>query len=125
MLQPVHYGVAFRHIPFAEWYDKEAEEEREAGGYEKAYKVIKSPVPSAKIDITTQFRLQHRPEFRPWNERRTVPPLLLWKDILQDWWDKSEDEAFRKRFKEDNLPKEKHKKQKLPPPPMDWRYERW
>jgi hypothetical protein len=122
---PVHYGVAERHIPFAEWYDKEAEEERNAGGYDKPYKVIKRPVPSDKIDIATHFYALLRSEFRPWNERKTVPPLLIWKDKLADWWDKSEDAAFFKRFKEDNLPKERRKKQKPSLPPGDWRYERW
>ena len=119
---PVHYGVTERHIPYSEWYDKEAEEEREAGGYDKPYKVIKRPVASDKIDITSQFYRLPRQEFRPWNERKTVPSLLIWKDKLSDWWDKSEDEAFRKRFKEDNLPRERRKKQK---PPPDWRYKRW
>lgn len=124
-LLPVHYGVAERHIPFAEWYDKEEKEEREAGGYDKPYKVIKLPVPTDKIDFTAQFHPLSRPEFKPWNERKTVPALKIWKDKLADWWDKSKDAAFFKRFKEDNLPKERRKKQRPPSPPVDWRYERW
>lgn len=121
-LLPVHYGIAVREIPFSSWYDKDAEEERNAGGYDKAYKVIKRPVPADKIDIATNFYPLSRPEFRPWNERKTVPPLRIWKDKLADWWDKSEDEAFRKKFKEDNLPKERRRKQK---PPIDRRYEHY
>ena len=121
-LLPIHYGVAERHIPFAEWYDKEAQEEREAGGYDKPYKVIKRPVPVDKIDITTNFYTLSRSEFRPWNERKTVPPLLIWKDTLADWWDKSEDEVFRKRYKEDNLPKQRQKKRKPSSPQVDPRW---
>jgi competence protein CoiA len=121
-LLPVHYGIAEREIPFSSWYDKDAEEERNAGGYDKPYKTIKRPVPADRIDIATNFYPLSRPEFRPWNERKTVPPLLIWKDKLADWWDKSEDEAFRKKFKEDNLPKERRRKQK---PPIDRRYEHY
>ena len=43
-IQPVHYGIANRRIPYSEWYDIDAEQDREAGGYEKPYKVIKRPV---------------------------------------------------------------------------------
>ena len=125
LVLPVHYGVAERNIPYAEWYAKEAEEEREAGGYDKPYKVIKRPVVSDKMDIVSQFYRLQREEFRPWNERKTVPPLLIWKDKLADWWDKSEDEAFRKRFKEDNLPKERQKKHKSSAPPIGQYYQGW
>lgn len=118
-LLPVHYGVAERHIPFSEWYDKDAQEEREAGGYDKPYKVIKRPVPADKIDITTNFYPLPRSEFKPWNERKIVPSLLIWKDKIPDWWDKSEDETFRKRYQEDNLPKERQKKRRHSPPPVD------
>lgn len=102
-LMPVHFGVAERHIPFSEWYDKEAEEEREAGGYDKPYKVIRRPVLGKIIDIVSEFGRKEREEFRPWNERKTVPPLVLWKDLLEPWWDQSEDEKLR-NFREDNLP---------------------
>jgi competence protein CoiA len=119
-LLPVHYGVAERHIPFSEWYDKDAEQECSAGGYDKPYKVIKRPVPNDKIDIASQFYSERRSEFRPWNERKTVPPLIIWKDKLSHWWDTSEDEAFRERFKEDNLPKERRKKQKPSSRLIDW-----
>lgn len=121
---PVHYGVAERHIPLSEWYDKEASEERSAGGYDKAYKVIKRPVPAPKLDLASEFHPLRRDEFRPWNERKTVPPLLIWKDKLADWWDKAEDESFRKRFKEDNLQKERRKAPKPPPPQTDWHHRR-
>lgn len=104
-LLPVHYGVAERHIPLSEWYDKEGSEERSAGGYDKPYKVIKRPVPAEMLDLASQFYALRREGFRPWNERKAVPPLRIWKDNLAEWWDKSEDQAFRKRFKEDNLPK--------------------
>jgi len=116
-LLAVHYGVAERHIPLSEWYDKEVEEERSAGGYDKPYKVIKRPVTVPKLDLVSQFYRLNRDEFRPWNERKTVPSLAIWKDKLADWWDKSEDEAFRRRFKEDNLPQERRK---APRPTADW-----
>ncbi|HLP76133.1 MAG TPA: competence protein CoiA family protein [Candidatus Paceibacterota bacterium] len=122
LVLPVHYGVAKRHIPFSEWYDKDAEQECKAGGYDKPYKVIKRPVLGEKVDIVSQFFPERRSEFRPWNERKTVPPLMIWKDRLSYWWDTSEDEAFRKRFEEDNLPKERRKKHK---PKAESYDERW
>lgn len=119
-LLPVHYGVAERHIALSEWYDTEAQEERSAGGYDKPYKVIKRPVTAPKVDIASQFYRLNREGFRPWNERKTVPPLAIWKDKLPDWWDKSEEEVFRSRFKEDNLPRERQKTRKPPQPPADY-----
>jgi competence protein CoiA len=114
---PVHFGVAERHIPYAEWYDKDAGEQREAGGYMRTYKVIKRPVPSDRLQIAAHFFARSRPEFRPWNERKTVPSFWIWQDRLQTWWDTKEDEAFFKRFKEDNLPKPRRKRS---PFPKDW-----
>jgi competence protein CoiA len=109
LVQPVHYGVAERLIPHAEWYDKALEQERQVGGYEKPYKVIKRPMLGQTLDIATQFRRCPRLEFRPWNERKSVPPLVIWRDTLADWWDKTEDAEFRKQFKE-NPPPERTKR---------------
>jgi hypothetical protein len=75
------------------------------------------PVPSERLQIAAQFFARARPEFRPWNERKTVPSLWIWQDRLQTWWDWREDHAFRKRFKEDNLPKPRPKRS---PFPKDW-----
>jgi competence protein CoiA len=106
---PVHYGVAKRHIPFSEWYDKEAAERREVGGYDKIYKVIKRPVIGSEIDMVLQFESTQREEFRPWNERKIVPPLKIWRDKCRVWWDRGEDDIIPKIFKEDNLEKGREK----------------
>ena len=99
---PVHYGLAYRHIPFSEWFYVDAKEHRDGGGYDKPYKVIKSPLSTDRADIINDFRKCQRLEFRPWNERKRVPPLLTWQDTRQEWWDKSENEDFCKEFPENN-----------------------
>lgn len=99
-LLPVHFGLAKRFIPLSEWFDSETKEERSAGGVNKWYKVIKRAVLAEKIDFPSAMFSYSRREFKPWNERKTVPPLLIWRDRLRDWWDKFEEAQFRKQFTE-------------------------
>lgn len=87
-LLPVHYSIAYRDIPHSEWY--EDGELREGGGYEKPYKRIRKPVPSKLIPIADCFYHRTRQEHRPWNERKTVPDMRLFMDMLPIWWDKNE-----------------------------------
>jgi hypothetical protein len=102
-LLPVHYGLAERHIPYSEWFDVDNQEEREAGGFNKPYKIIKTPVATNQIDLVEDFHAHSREEFRPWNERKKVPALKLWKDKLDEWWDPEPEEAFRETYKEDTI----------------------
>jgi competence protein CoiA len=87
-VQPVHYGIATRHIPYSEWYE-EGGEHREAGGFEAKYKAIKRPLLGPAVDISLGFAATPRDEFTPENEKKAVPACKLWMDQLDAWWDAS------------------------------------
>lgn len=82
---PVHYGSATRHIPYSEWYE-EGGEHCEAGGYDKDYKAIKSPMFGPPLDISSNFAASTRGAFTPDNERKAVPACRLWFDHMDPWW---------------------------------------
>jgi len=70
-LLPVHFGIAWTHVEHREWYEEG--ELREAGGYNKPYKRIRTPLLRALVPIESGFNHHKRAEHRPWNERRSVP----------------------------------------------------
>lgn len=83
---PVHYGVARRHIPYAEWYEQGGEHV-EVGGYEVDYKAIKKPLFGVELEIGRHFTAHKRGTFTPENERKAVPECHLWWDHMEPWWD--------------------------------------
>lgn len=85
-LVPVHFGVANRYIESAEWYENG--ELVQVGGYDKAYKTIKTPIYGPTLSIIDDFRPGSRPEFTPENERKAVPACLVWIDTAASWWPK-------------------------------------
>jgi len=88
LLKPVHFMSASRHIPYAVWYDDEIGEEASGGGYTKIYKTIKQPCFGEDLNIGKDFFRHEREEFKPENERKLVPPSIIWKDRLKAWWPK-------------------------------------
>lgn len=80
---PVNYQPATRYIERRTWFADG--EEQEAGGYDAYYKTIKRPNPGRQLDIGTDFHARRRKEHTPYNERKTVPPVLLWRDSLEAW----------------------------------------
>lgn len=101
MVQPVHYGLAWRTIPISEWF--EDGEQRTAGGYEVPYKRIRKPAAHEPIPISEEFYHRDRDEHRPWNERKTVPAMRIFLDKLPQWWDSREEEILNRQFP-DNEP---------------------
>lgn len=96
MVQPVHYGVAWRTIPLSEWF--EAGEERTAGGYDVPYKRIRKPAAHDPIAISEAFYHRERDEHRPWNERKTVPAMRIFLDKMPQWWDSREQEILDRKY---------------------------
>jgi competence protein CoiA len=96
---PVHFSPALREIPYREWF--EDGEERDAGGYDKPYKHIRKPVHLRPISIAENFDHMRRSEHRPWNERKTVPPMRILIDKEPMWWDKNEQKILDRYYKED------------------------
>ena len=94
----MHFGVAHRYIDESEWYEPGGEL-CQAGGYEKPYKIVKTPIYGDRVDIADNFGLTERREFIPWNEKKTVPPLTIWNDDLEPWWDIGEQQSFEKRYR--------------------------
>ena len=84
MLTPVHFGKAVRHIEVSAWY--EDGELQEAGGYDKTYKILKTPIYGSAVNLTTQFKKQFRGSFIPENERKAIPECCIWRDELATWW---------------------------------------
>ncbi len=91
-VQPVHFSIARRMIPYQEWY--EDGDFREGGGYEKPYKRIRQPLKAGVISIADHFYHYQRPEHRPWNELKTVPELNILMDKLPIWWDNNEEKEL-------------------------------
>jgi hypothetical protein len=83
-LMPIHFGVAKRYIEYAEWHENG--ELVQVGGYEKPYKIVKTPIYGQRLDIVDNFTSQTRPGFTPDNERKAVPPCFIWMDKLNSWW---------------------------------------
>ena len=83
-VKPVHYGPAVRHIPYSEWYEDGQLES--AGGYDATYKTIKTPEYGPDLNLCDDFKSHRRSAFTPDNERKEVPPSLIWKDTLKRWW---------------------------------------
>lgn len=84
-LKPVHYGNATRHIEYREWV--EAGEQQTAGGYDATYKTIKTPFYGPDVDLCEDFKAVQRAAFTPPNERKRVPPCLIWQDAKVPWWE--------------------------------------
>lgn len=83
-LIPIHFGVAKRYIELAEWY--EDGDLVQVGGYEKPYKIIKTPLYGHGLHIVDDFTSQARLKFTPDNERKAVPACLIWMDTHNSWW---------------------------------------
>ncbi len=82
-LLPVHYSIAYREIPYREWYEEG--EHMEGGGYEKPYKRIRKPNSANPISVADMFYPRYRKEHRPWNERKAVPEMKIFMDKLPNW----------------------------------------
>lgn len=91
-LTPVHYGSAWRYIEYSEWFENG--EEQQAGGYNKPYKIMKTPIYGSNVNLDDDFISEYRSEFIPKNERKAVPASHIWKDSLNHWWNKASEEEF-------------------------------
>lgn len=83
-LIPVHFGPATRHVEYREWIEDGAQQS--GGGYDTEYKIIKTPQPGPTLSIDGDFEVHQRGEFTPENERKKVPPCLIWRDTASPWW---------------------------------------
>lgn len=93
---PVHYGLAYRHIPERSWY--EDGELKEGGGFHVPYKRIRRPNAQPPISISECFQHYQRGEHVPWNESKTVPGMRILLDKLPVWWASSEQEVLNKYY---------------------------
>lgn len=82
---PVHYGPSTFHVPQSTWFQPGAGQ-RKVGGYEAAYRAIKTPVCAPRLKIGSDFGPRRRNPFTPANERKAVPACQLWIDRLSPWW---------------------------------------
>lgn len=105
MVTPVHYGLAWRHVPYSEWYDVELAEQRDAGGYDVPFKRVRTPMPHPKISVVDSFYHHRRDEFVPWNELKAIPESYIFRDQLGAWWDEIKEERTLGKYyrkKEEN-----------------------
>lgn len=84
-LIPVHYDTAFRKIEVSHWFEPGGIERNE-GGYDKAYRRVKSPLYGELVDIADDFLPHDRDPFIPENEKMKVPACKILKDNLKNWW---------------------------------------
>lgn len=73
-VKPVHYGPATRHIEYRECHDNGQLES--AGGYNAAYKTIKTPEYGRDLNLCDDFFADSRATFTPENEKKKVPACL-------------------------------------------------
>lgn len=103
LVTPVHYGLAWRHVPYSEWYDVNLGEQRDAGGYDRPYKRLRIPIAHSKVSLVDTFYHHQRDEFIPWNELKAVPQSYIFRDRLGIWWDDDEEKrALAKYYSESN-----------------------
>lgn len=84
-LKPVHYAKATREVEYREWYE-DGGEHKEGGGYERSYKIIKTPQYGMDLNIVDSFYSHAREAFTPENERKGVPACLIWQDTQKKWY---------------------------------------
>ncbi|MCK9426720.1 MAG: competence protein CoiA [Ignavibacteriaceae bacterium] len=97
-LQPVHYSPVKRWIEETTWFDTELEEERTEGGFWLTYRTIKTPNYGQCVDIAKDFIKKDRKYFEPKNVKKSIPECTVYKDNLQDWWDKNEYKNLSKQL---------------------------
>ena len=93
---PVHFGTALTHVEYREWFQEGAM--HEAGGYDRPYKRIRTPMPIDAIPLEAAFEHVRRAEHRPWNERKIVPAMYILRDKSRPWWDSSKEEKTLNRY---------------------------
>ena len=114
-LDPVHFGIASRHVTYSEWY--EDGEMKTGGDYYKPYKTIKTPIYGDRVNISSHFESHKRDAFIPNNTRKTVPQCMIWRDTLSCWWnaveeDKYTDDYFTEIYSDIEIPRTKGSQQK-------------
>jgi competence protein CoiA len=82
---PIHYGACTQRVPRSQWY-RHGLGPVQAGGYERAYRSLKTPLCGPRLQIDRDFVPRPRDAFVPANERKAVPACLLWLDRLARWW---------------------------------------
>lgn len=82
---PVHYASSTRWVPSGQWY-RPGMGYVQAGGYEAAYRTIRTPFCAPRQQISRDFAPRRRGSFVPENARKAVPACHLWFDRLQPWW---------------------------------------
>ncbi|MDB5856876.1 MAG: competence protein CoiA [Ramlibacter sp.] len=82
---PVHYGASTHRVPSSEWYRPGIGHVR-VGGYDAAYRAIKTPYCGPRLQISQDFAPRRRGPFIPENECKAVPACDLWLDRLAPWW---------------------------------------
>lgn len=101
-VHPIHYSPAYVHIPYREWHDENGNQQV-AGDYDMPYKLIKRPVCHDPIEVAEMFGRYFRNEYRPKNERQTVPPMWIMRDKLQPWWDPHESKKFMHHYPDEDV----------------------
>ncbi len=84
-LTPVHFGTASRYINESNWFD-ETGTEQSAGGYDKPYLRVKSPVYGQTVDLLSDFIPNDRESFEVENDKLSAPKSKIYMDKLETWW---------------------------------------
>ncbi len=95
---PIHFSPAKRWIQETTWFDTSIGEERTEGGFWLTYRTIKIPRAGNKLDITKDFEKIEREAFQPKNLKKGIPECTIYKDKLNNWWNKNEYENVSKQF---------------------------
>ena len=98
-IYPVHYSKAFRYIEQSEFYSEDGEFQS-FGGYDKAYKTIKTPNYGRIIDITEEFSTSKIENKRYFDTETMLPKALLYENTSNIWWDIDDDTIKDERLQE-------------------------
>ncbi|MCL4431566.1 MAG: hypothetical protein M1300_04510 [Epsilonproteobacteria bacterium] len=87
-IYPVHFSRAYRYIERSEFYS-ETGDLQSFGGYNKAYKTIKTPNYGRYINITEAFDTEIIEGAKRYLDTETVlPKAFLYKPKQNIWWDR-------------------------------------
>lgn len=98
---PTHYVPVERWVDTREWHDAQGDE-HSGGGFFRRLRLIRTAASAASVDFTREFMPQRRREFRPDNEKRVVPPLLVWRDKLRAWWNEEDEDAIQRQWNQED-----------------------
>ena len=83
IVTPYHFGEYSRHVPSAEFYSEDGEEQS-FGGFIRRYKRYRTPMKGPDVDLLEDFERKRQKGFE--GPKLQIPPALLYCDRSHRFW---------------------------------------